>query len=212
MRTTELSQESLWYCRWTWWYSLPDLKTNSWEIIRSLLDIYNEIRNGGVLPSQWREATIIPIPKAGKNLSDPGNYHPIALTSCICKTFERMVNTRLVWYLEYHSILTAHQSGFRKRRSNTDQLIKLEILREGFIKRQHMVGIFFDLEKSYNTTWKYGILKDLYNAGLQIKHPILRLRIWFYIFNKLICPYTYILFTYLPSILNNLHHYILAYK
>ena len=75
-----------------------------------LLDIYNEISSGGDFPSQWRKATIIPIPKAGKNLSDPGNYRPIALTSCIYKTFEQMVNTRLVWYLEYHAILRAHQS------------------------------------------------------------------------------------------------------
>ena len=75
---------------------------NSLEV---LLDICNEIWSG-----EWREATIIPIPKAGKNLSDPGNYRPIALTSCICKTFERMINTRLIWYLEYHAIFTAHQS------------------------------------------------------------------------------------------------------
>ena len=36
---------------------------NSLEV---LLDIYNEIWSGGDFPSQWREATIIPIPKAGK--------------------------------------------------------------------------------------------------------------------------------------------------
>ena len=148
---------------------LKQMPENSLEV---LLDIYNDIWSGGDFPSQWREATIIPIPKAGKNLSDPGNYRPIALTSCICKTFERMVNTRLVWYLEYHAILTAHQSGFRKRRSTTDQLIKLEtIIREGFMKGQHTVGIFFDLEKAYDTTWKYGILKDLYNAGLRGNMP-----------------------------------------
>ena len=35
------------------------------------------------------------------------------------------------------------------------------------MKGQHTVGIFFDLEKAYDTTWKYGILKDLYNAGLR---------------------------------------------
>ena len=83
-----------------------------------------------------------------------------------------MVNTRLVWCLEYYTILTAHQSGFRKRRSTTDQLINLEtIIREGFIKKQHTVGILFYLEKAYDTTLKYGILKDLYNAGLRGNIP-----------------------------------------
>ena len=26
-----------------------------------------------------------------------------------------------------------------------------------------MVSIFFDLEKAYDTTWKYGIMNDLYD-------------------------------------------------
>ena len=48
---------------------------------------------------------------------------------------------------------------FRKHRSTTDRLIKLEtIIKEGFIKRQHTVGIFLDLEKTYDTTWKYGFI------------------------------------------------------
>ena len=32
------------------------------------------------------------------------NYRPIALTSCLCKTFERMINERLAEYLEMNSI------------------------------------------------------------------------------------------------------------
>ena len=47
----------------------------------------------------WLEA-IIPIPKPGKDHSNPINYHPIALTSCIYETREKMVNARLIWYLE----------------------------------------------------------------------------------------------------------------
>ena len=119
------------------------------QSLEVLLDIYNEIWNSGDFPSQWREACIIPIPKAGKHLSDPGNYCPIALTSCICQTLERMVNTRLVFYLEYHAILAAHQSEFRKRRSTTDKLIKLEsIIWKAFIESTYCGNIVY-LEKAY---------------------------------------------------------------
>ena len=53
-----------------------------------LLQVFNEVWVSG-------KATIIPIPKPGKDNTDPSNYRPIALTSCLCKTLERMINTRL---------------------------------------------------------------------------------------------------------------------
>ena len=143
------------------------------ESMSALLQIFNNIWVTGSFPDSWRQATVIPIPKPGKDHTDPTNYRPIALTSCVCKTFERMVNRRLVWYLEKHCILTAFQSGFRKKRSTIDQIITLEsVVREAFIQREHSVAIFFDLEKAYDTTWKYGIMKDLHEAGLRGRLPI----------------------------------------
>ena len=51
-----------------------------------LLNTFNKIWISGDFPSDWRKAIIIPIPKPGKDPTNPTNYHPIALTSCICKT------------------------------------------------------------------------------------------------------------------------------
>ena len=138
----------------------------------TLLNLFNNIWITGNFPSSWSAATIIPIPKPGKDATSPDNYRPIALTSCVCKTFERMINERLVWYLENKKLLTEFQSGFRKQRSTTDQLLGLEsFVREAFVRREHVVSIFFDLEKAYDTTWKYGILRDLHQAGLKGRMP-----------------------------------------
>ena len=63
---------------------------------RILLDIINETWKSDTFPESWREALIISIPKPGKDHFNPLNYRPIALTSCICKTVERMANERLV--------------------------------------------------------------------------------------------------------------------
>jgi len=86
---------------------------------------------------------------------------------------ERMGNNRLVWYLERNKIITPAQSGFRKGRSTTDQLVRLEsFVREAFIQKQHVTAIFFDFEKAYDTTRKLGILKDLHDAGLRGRLPL----------------------------------------
>lgn len=142
------------------------------ESIQLLLQIYNIIWTTKEFPENWKLATIIPIAKPGKDASNPENYRPIALTSCLCKTLERMVNRRLVWYLEINNIISKNQCGYQKDRGCIDHITNLETyIREAFIKKQHVTTVFFDLEKAYDTTWKYGIIKDLHNIGLKGRLP-----------------------------------------
>jgi ribonuclease HI len=44
-------------------------------------------------------------------------------------------------------------------------------IRNGFINKQHVVSVFFDLEKAYDTTWKHGILSDLHDLGFRGRMP-----------------------------------------
>ena len=141
--------------------------------LECLLKIYNEIWNSGTFPTSWQKAHIVPIPKAKKDLKNPLNYRPIALTSCLCKLMERLVNNRLTWYLETSECLSPYQCGFRTGRSTTDNLVRLEtFIRESFICKHDLVAVFFDLEKAFDTTWKHGILQDLYELGLRGNLPI----------------------------------------
>ena len=110
------------------------LKHLPFTSISILLDIFNDVWQSGDFPSSWKEALVIPIPKPGKDSSDPNNYRPIALTSCLCKTLERMVNTRLVWFLERNNLIVDVQSGFRRQRGTVDHLVRFEtFIREAFI-------------------------------------------------------------------------------
>ena len=79
-----------------------------------------------------------------------------------------MVNERLVWYLENNDLLAKQQCGYRSNRSTVDHLVRLEtLIRDAFIHNQHLVAVILDLQKAYDTTWKYGILKDLHKMGLR---------------------------------------------
>ena len=69
-----------------------------------LLDIFNQILASGEIPECWKEVTVIPIPKPGKDSKNPSNYRSISLTSCLCKTMDRMINTRLACFLEKNNI------------------------------------------------------------------------------------------------------------
>ena len=142
------------------------------SVLSVVLKVYNSIWESETFPPSWREAVVVPIAKAGKDPKNPTNYRPIALTSCLCKTMERMVNARLMWCLESEGHLSDVQCGFRKNRSTVDHLVRFEsFVREAFIKKEHVVAIFFDLEKAYDTTWKHGILRDLHELGFRGRLP-----------------------------------------
>jgi len=142
-------------------------------VLSILLDVFNTVWLQEIFPPCWKQATIIPIAKPGKDPSVPNNYRPIALTSCLCKTFERMVNNRLVWYLETNNLLSESQSGFRQNRSTLDHLVSLEtFIRDSSVRGEHVFTVFFDLEKAYDTTWKHGILLDLHKMGLRGRLPV----------------------------------------
>ena len=79
-----------------------------------------------------------------------------------------MINSRLTWYLETNGLITNMQTGFRKRRGTIAHLIRLETFtKEAFMRKQHLTAVFFDLEKAYDTTWKYGIMRDLHDLSLR---------------------------------------------
>ena len=105
------------------------------------MDLINVHWESQAFPESWREAILLPIPKPGKDQQNQNNFRPIALTSCICKTFERMVNERLIHYLESKGIITRFQAGFRAERGTVDQLVRLEtFIRDDFRNGDKVAG------------------------------------------------------------------------
>ena len=87
-----------------------------------LLRLVNLSWSTAAVPSIWRRANIIPIPKAGKDPQEVSSYRPISLTSHVAKLAERMVGARLTHLLERDSIIPAEQVGFRRGRSAEENL------------------------------------------------------------------------------------------
>ena len=99
------------------------------------------------------------------------NYGPIALTSCLCITMDRMHDQRSLNVIP--RILTEIQCGFKKNSSTLDHLVRFEtFIRDVFVQKQHVLAILFDLGKVYDTTWKNGILSFLWDLGFRDILPI----------------------------------------
>ena len=78
-----------------------------------LFYIFNLYWFSHFLPSIWKTSSIIPIHKMGKPLDSPASFRPISLTSCVSKFFERIILSRLLFFLESNSILSPRQTDWR---------------------------------------------------------------------------------------------------
>lgn len=135
--------------------------------LQKLLDIFNQSWKTGQVPQCWKEATMIPIRKKGKNKSKVLSYRPISLTSCVCKTMERIVNKRMQWYLETEGIIAQEQAGFRRYRSTEDQTTHLaQVIEDSFQSKKVTLAAFIDLTKAFDKVWKDGLLVKLQRGGI----------------------------------------------
>lgn len=132
-----------------------------------LLEAYNNVWKNGSFPEIWRESILVPIPKPGKCPNTPDNLRPICLSSCILKLFERMVNRRLMNYLEETQTLGKDQFGFRKGHQTKDVITYIHNFgRKAIHEKKQAEIIFLDLQKAYDRTWRRLILKRLAKAGV----------------------------------------------
>ena len=135
---------------------------------QKLLDIFNLSWRSGQVPQCWKEATMIPVLKKGKNRTKAASFRPISLTSCICKTLERIINQRMQWYLESESIILPEQAGFRRHKSTEDQTTHLaQVIEDSFQAQKVTLAAFIDLQKAFDKVWKDGLLVKLLRSGIQ---------------------------------------------
>ena len=142
--------------------NLPEVKQ------QELLGIINKSWRTNKIPNTWTNSLIIPIPKQGKDLTKPQSYRPISLLSCASKVMEKMINTRLNWFLEKTSGYSDTQCGFRKQRSTEDLLIKIEHeVRASLVNKKVTMAIFFDLKQAFDTISHDQLLIKLTRAGVK---------------------------------------------
>lgn len=133
-----------------------------------LLNIYNHAWLQEETPAQWNIQAIVPIMKPNKDPNLYSSYRPISLFSCVLKTFERLIKTRLEWYLEHYSLLPSCQYGFRSGRNTMDSIAKLTTdIQINFSENKYLSALYLDLKGAFD----HVSIKTLYDKMLLLGIP-----------------------------------------
>ena len=92
------------------------LKEYEHEFSPHLTSFYNIFLSRGEVPSDWRQANVIPVFKKGEKYI-ASNYTSVSLTCICCKVLEHIVVSNMVKHLEINDILVDCQHCFRAKRS-----------------------------------------------------------------------------------------------
>ena len=128
---------------------------------------HNQSIATGIVPDAFKIFQVTPIYKSG-DVTDTGNYRPIATLSPFAKVLERLIYNQLYAFLEKNNILYKYQYGFRK--SFTTEQATLEItdsLNMAIDNKQITCGIFLDLSKAFDTVNQNILLSKLYAYGIR---------------------------------------------
>ena len=132
-----------------------------------LLELFNHLRTTETFPDDWCKAVIVNLYKDGPR-TDPGNYRGIALISCLGKIYLSLWAKRLTKYFDRR--LSEAQGGFKGERGTEDQCLSFyEILLRRRRLGQPTFLFFVDFRKAFDTVWRSGLWKRLWDSGIQGK-------------------------------------------
>ena len=134
--------------------------------LQYLTNLFNLSLSSADIPSIWKQATIITIPKAGKPRDLGTSYRPISLLPPAVKVLERL----LLPQLTFHLPLAESQHGFRSQRSTTSALLPLvQKVAEGFKQPKpprRTVLMAIDFSKAFDTVNHTKLISSISHSSL----------------------------------------------
>ena len=141
------------------------------RVIKKLSNIltvhFNSAMAEGTFPSILKIGKITPI---FKNDDDKllENYRPISTLPIFGKIFEKLIYSRLYGFFASNRILNKNQFVFRQGHSTSHALnYSINHIQKAIKKGNHVLGIFIDLSKAFNTIDHDILIKKLENYGIR---------------------------------------------
>ena len=133
----------------------------------TLSKLFNNCMMLGHFPEMLKTGKITPIFKKGnKELIE--NYRPVSTLPIFGKILEKIIYSRLYSFFTSKGILTDSQFGFRKGHSTTHAIHhSVDIIKQAHKLKKHVIGVFIDLSKAFDTLEHNILLHKLNNSGIR---------------------------------------------
>ena len=116
-------------------------------IICHLIDLFTQ---QGYFPDELKLGCITPIYKNGDR-EKVNNYRPICSLSPLSKIIEKVINNKMVAFLDKHNILSNTQFGFRKNMGTETALLNyIDNLQKELNNKKYTLSVFLDLSKAFD--------------------------------------------------------------
>jgi hypothetical protein len=146
------------------------IKSTEHLLLPIYTSLFNNVLNTGYMPNSWLEGFIIPIYKNKGEQTNPENYRPITILSCLGKLFTSILNSRLNLFLEENDLLNENQAGFRKGYSTTDHIFLLHTLISILKKsKKKLFCAFIDFAMAFDSVWRIGLWQKLLSTSVNGK-------------------------------------------
>ena len=136
------------------------------QISTPLAKLFNLSLEEGIVPSEWKEANIMPLFKKGSR-NKPENYRLVSLTSVVCKLLETLIRDHMVEFLVKHNLINTSQHGFLKARSClTNLLCFFEEITKWVDDGSPVDVVYLDFQKAFDKVLHQRLILKLKAHGI----------------------------------------------
>ena len=143
------------------------VKKSAHIIAPTLSEYFNLHMREGIFPEVLKSGKITPIFKKGSP-EDMGNYRPVSTLPIFGKLFEKIIYSRIYSFAQSQGIINPNQFGFRRSHSTSHAVnYSVKIIDDALQEQKHVLGIFVDLSKAFDTIDHDTLLVKLNRYGIR---------------------------------------------